>query len=181
MSYPKQQPASHNLPSTSDPAPLVSAVPPPPFPVRVAFALWLVAVAAGAFETLLVVGRMVADGSGSGAEIVMGVTVRLCIFTAAVITAVYMRRGRGWARIALALGLGVVGMASLVAGPIGRLLQGESVGTLLSQSNASDLLFGVSRALHVIAVLAALVCMFLPASNAYFRQKSATRFRSLAE
>jgi hypothetical protein len=95
-------------------------------------------------ETLLVVGEMVAGGSGAAGKIAVGVTIRLVVFIAAVVTALYMRRGRGWARIALALGLGVVGTASLVAEPIRKLVQGESIGAAISHANALDLLFGAS-------------------------------------
>jgi hypothetical protein len=48
-----------------------------------------------------------------------------------------------------------------------------SVGSLLSEANALGVLFGVSRALHITAVLTALVWMFVPAANAYFREKGA--------
>jgi hypothetical protein len=65
--------------------------------------------------------------------------------------------------------------------------QGMSVGSLLSEANALGVLFGVSRALHITAVLTALVWMFVPAANAYFREKgaylrakSAGRLRSYA-
>src|SRR5215203_6796772 len=97
MSHPAQSRASHNPSATSDAGAPVPTVP-IPLPVRTAFALWLVAVAAGVFETLLVVGEMVAGGSGAAGKVAVGVTVRLVVFIAAVVTALYMRRGRGWAR-----------------------------------------------------------------------------------
>jgi hypothetical protein len=176
MSRPAQPPASYNLSSTSDSAPPVPTVP-IPLTVRASFALWLVAVAAGLFETVLVVGEMVANGSGSAREITVGVAIRLSVFTAAVVTALYMRRGRNWARTALALGLGVLGTASLVAEPISKLVHGEAVGAALSQANALELVFGVSRALHVSAVLIAVVLMFQPAANAYSRNAHASPLR----
>lgn len=63
----------------------------PPETVRNAYALWLTAVAAGAFETVLAVGRMTADGTGSAAGIAIGLAVRLTVFTAAVLIARRMR------------------------------------------------------------------------------------------
>ncbi|WP_051830189.1 hypothetical protein [Streptomyces novaecaesareae] len=141
----------------------------PPAPVRTAFALWVTAVAAGAFETVLAVGRMLADSSGSAGGIVMGLAVRLVVFTAAILVARQMRRGRGWARIALALGLGVLGTASMVVQPIRALAQGRSLAWELAQAGPMDLAFAASRAVHVGAVLTAVVLMFLPAANAYFR------------
>ncbi|WP_411079534.1 hypothetical protein [Streptomyces sp. cmx-18-6] len=38
-----------------------------------------------------------------------------------------------------------------------------------------DLVFGASRVVHVVAVLAAVVLMFLPAVNSYFRLRRAAR------
>jgi uncharacterized membrane protein len=141
----------------------------PPASVRAAFALWVTAVTAGAFETVLAVSRMLAGPSGSTAEITVGLAVRLPIFAAALLAAREMRRGRGWARIALALGLGVLGTASMVIQPIQALAQGHSLSWELTQAGPMDLAFGASRALHVSSVLAAVVMMFLPTANTYFR------------
>lgn len=80
--------------------------------------LWLTAVAAGAFETALMLGRVPAD------EIAVGLVVRLTVFTVAVLVAFRMRSGARWARITLAVGLGVVGTASLVVEPLRYLLDG---------------------------------------------------------
>ncbi|KJY46543.1 hypothetical protein VR46_08505 [Streptomyces sp. NRRL S-444] len=140
-----------------------------PSAVRTAHALWLTAVAAGASETALAVGRMTADGTGSAAGIGVGLAVRLTVFTAAVLIARRMRTGARWARITLAVGLGVLGTASMVAQPLGHLLDGGSVAAALDGADALDLVFGASRAVHVAAVLTAVFLMFRPASNAWFR------------
>ncbi|MFJ8869969.1 hypothetical protein ACIRD6_29920 [Streptomyces sp. NPDC102473] len=131
--------------------------------------------AAGAFETVLAVGGMVADGSGSAAEIAMGLAIRLPVFAAALLIALHMRRGRGWARIILTLGLGVAGTASMVVQPIRALAQGRHLGAAFGEAGAMDLAFGASRALHVAAVLTAVVLMFLPAANAFFRARRASQ------
>lgn len=136
---------------------------------------WVTAVAAGAFETVLAVGRMVVDGTGSFAEIAFGLSLRLVVFTGALLVAVRMRRGRRWARVVLALGLGIVGTASMVVAPLRALAGGETLRSELAQSSALDLVFGASRTLHVFAVLTAVVLMFLPAANAYFRAVRASR------
>ncbi|MFJ6370865.1 hypothetical protein ACIQK5_22145 [Streptomyces virginiae] len=140
------------------------AVGPPPAAVRAAFALWVTAVAAGAFETALMVGRDPAEGFGAG------LAVRLVVFTAAVLVAVRMRGGAGWARIALAIGLGVLGTASLVVEPLGYLLDGGSLADALSRADALERVFVGSRTVHLAAVLTAVVLMFRPAANAYFRK-----------
>ncbi|MGH3313547.1 MAG: hypothetical protein ACRDP3_23670 [Streptomyces sp.] len=119
--------------------------------------------------------RLVADGSESTTEIAVSLAIRLPVFTAALLVALRMRRGHGWARIALALGLGVVGTASMVVEPIHVLAQGRTIGVELVEAGAMDLAFGTSRVLHVAAVLSAVVLMFLPAANSYFRLSRSDR------
>ncbi len=140
-----------------------TGAPPPPAEVRASWALWLTAVAAGAFETALMTARDPGDGAG------IGLAVRLTVFTVAVLTAFRMRSGARWARIALAVGLGVLGTASLVVEPLGYLLDGGSLPAALSGADALDLVFGASRTVHLAAVLTAVALMFRPAANAYFR------------
>ncbi|WP_405437316.1 hypothetical protein OG373_09085 [Streptomyces avidinii] len=135
----------------------------PPATVRAAFALWVTAVAAGAFETALMVGREPADAIG------VGLAVRLAVFTAAVLVAVRMRRGAGWARITLAVGLGILGTASLVVEPLGYLIDGGSLGDALARADTLEWAFGMSRTIHLAAVLTAVALMFLPTANRYFR------------
>lgn len=138
-----------------------------PATVRVAYVSWLAAVGAGVLETLLVV-----TGGGQQDGLPAGVAVRAVVFAAAVAVAWQMLSGRRWARVVLAAGLGVVGLASLLADPIIRLAEGHSVDALLSDSGPADLLFGAVRAVHVLAVLAATALMFTPPSNAWFRISS---------
>ncbi|NUU21633.1 MAG: hypothetical protein HOV68_08985 [Streptomycetaceae bacterium] len=141
----------------------------PPAPVRGAFALWVTAVAAGVFETVLAVIGLIADGSASTAELTVGIGVRVVVFGVAVLVAARMRAGRRWARVALAIGLGVFGVASMVVEPLLELIRGESALSDLLDAGAVDLVFLASRVVHVTAVYAAVVLMFRPAANAYFR------------
>ena len=90
----------------------------PPRQLRAAFWLWLLAVAAGLFETTLVVIDAIARDVGSAAEMAVGVTIRLLAFTGLVYLAAQLRQGRNWARIALAVLYGGFGTLSLVIGPI---------------------------------------------------------------
>ncbi|ATL31861.1 hypothetical protein [Streptomyces formicae] len=143
--------------------------PPAPTAVRAAFALWLTAVAAGAFETVLAVIRAVTEGDGSGGGIAGGIALRMAVFSAAVLVAVRMRRGANWARLTLAGGLGVLGTLSLVVGPVQWLADGHAPGDVFRDLNALDVLFGASRVLHLAAVLTAVALMFRPAANAWFR------------
>ncbi|WP_432926101.1 hypothetical protein ACQPZZ_34795 [Microbispora sp. CA-135349] len=62
---------------------------------------------AGVFESALAVAGMLADGSASLTGLAGGLGFRLTVFAAAIFMAVRLRQGRGWARVALALTLGV--------------------------------------------------------------------------
>ncbi|GAA2798919.1 hypothetical protein [Nonomuraea dietziae] len=141
-----------------------------PDPVKAASALWFAAVGAGAFEAALAVGQALSAGTPFS-ELAGGLAVRLAIFAGRRLLAVVLRQGRGWARIALAVSLGVFGTVSLVIEPIQWLLAGNSVTTFLTTADAMTLTFTVSRILHLAAVLGAMTLMFSPSANAYFRRK----------
>ena len=137
-----------------------------PVAVRKARAVWLVAIGAGVFETVLMV------ASGRAAEgAVIGVVVRAVVFAAAVLVVLRMFSGRRWARWVLTGTLGFLGTLSLTVDPLRWLAEGNSINELLRGSGAVDLLFGGSRVVHVAAVLYGCVLMFVPSANAYFRTR----------
>jgi hypothetical protein len=137
-----------------------------PRAVQTAFLLWLVAVGAGVAEMLVRVIDSLSAGAGAD---VSGVVIRVFVYTAVVYVATQMRLGKRWARMTLAVVLGVIGTLSLVIDPISWLAQGNSLRAVFVDA---DLLFAFVapiRALHLAAVIGALVFMFRPAANAYFR------------
>ena len=146
----------------------------PPRQLRASFWFWLVAVAAGLFETTLVVIDATAGEAGSVAEVAVGVSVRLLAFTGLVYLAVRLRQGRNWARIALAVLYGGFGTLSLVIGPVTWLAEGGSLADAMAAAVGS-LLFAASRLVHLAAIIAALILMFHPAANAYIRETRRTR------
>jgi hypothetical protein len=146
----------------------------PPGQLRAAFWLWLFAVAAGLFETTLVVVDATAGEVGSAAEVAVGVTVRLLAFTGLVYLAARLRQGRNWARIALAVLYGGFGTLSLVIGPVTSLAEGGSLADAMAAADLGSL-FAASRLVHLLAIIAALVLMFHPAANAYVRATRRTR------
>ncbi|WP_135335636.1 hypothetical protein [Streptomyces sp. MZ04] len=148
-----------------------------PPPVHAAFALWITAVAAGVFETVLAVGGLIADGDTTAGETAGGLLLRMTVFSVAVLLAVQLRHGRNWARWALAVGLGGFGTLSLVIGPVQWLADGHSPLDAFRDLGVMDALFGASRVLHLSAVLVALALMFAPAANAWFKGRSGTRPR----
>lgn len=151
-----------------------------PREVRASFVLWLAAVAAGVFETILAIIEAVSGRLAlSSGDVIVGVSVRLLIFGVVVYVASRMLRGRNWARFVLAIGLGVLGTLSIVIGPVSWLAAGHSVGEFLAGADLMVLLFASSRVVHLIAVFAALVLMFRPAANGYFGTvRSARRSRA---
>jgi hypothetical protein len=141
----------------------------PPWQLQASFWLWLVAVAAGVFETTLVVVDAIAGDVGSAAEIAVGVGIRLLAFTGLVLLAARLRQGRNWARIALAVLYGGFGTLSLVIGPVSWLAEGGSLAGAMAAADLESMLFAASRLVHLGAIIAALILMFHPAANAYLR------------
>lgn len=146
-----------------------------PGTVRAAVRWWFAALAAGLFEMAVVV----AGFTGSYAELATGVGIRLAIYAAVVWVVFRMRNGRSarvrnLARFTLAVMLGGIGTVSLVYEPVGWLAAGNSWWDALTGADVLFVLTAASRAAHLVAVAAATVLMFLPASNRYFRAGAAT-------
>jgi hypothetical protein len=149
-----------------------------PKQLQVSYLLWLFAVAAGVFETVLVVVDATDGEVGSAAQVAVGVAVRLLVFTGLVYLAAQLRQGRNWARVALAVLYGGFGTLSLVVGPVTWLADGGSLTDAVAAADLGSVLFAASRVVHLGAVIAALILMFHPAANAYIRattQASAAR------
>jgi hypothetical protein len=157
-----------------------------PKEVQASFVLWLTAVAAGVLETSIRVFDELLTGlaAGSGAEtdltgLLSGVTVRVIIYAVVVYVIVQMRRGKGWARLTLAALLGVFGTLSLVIDPISWLAEGNALGDIFTDADLLFILIAPIRAVHLVVVIAALVLMFLPAANGYFRAARSAPRRTL--
>jgi hypothetical protein len=140
-----------------------------PKDVQTSFLLWLAAVAAGVFETFLAMIRALSEDSGRDPGLLVGVGIRLANFAAVVYVAARMRLGKNWARFVLAFLLGGGGTLSIIIGPISWLAAGYSVGDLLAGAGLTSILFASSRVVHLASVFAALVFMFRPAANRYYR------------
>ena len=93
----------------------------------------------------------------------------------AVYVIIQMRRGKGWARITLAILLGGIGTLSLVVDPISWLAAGNRLGEVFAQADLLFVLVAPIRAAHLAAIVAALVLMFRPAANDYFRAARSAR------
>ena len=152
--------------------------PPPGVPkvVQASFLLWLTAVGAGVLETLIRIIDALAMGwaSGSGGEmdvtgVISGVVIRVIVYTLVVYIITRMRLGKRWARLSLAVLLGGIGTLSLIIDPISWLAAGNSLSDVFTEADLLFFLVAPIRCVHLAAVIGALVLMFLPAANTYFR------------
>jgi hypothetical protein len=147
-----------------------------PKEVQASFLLWLTAVAAGVLETIIRVIDALIMGwaSGSGGEtdvtgVISGVVIRVIVYTLVVYIITRMRLGKRWARLTLAVLLGVIGTLSLVIDPISWLAGGNSLSEVFTQADLLFFIIAPIRIVHLAAVIAALALMFLPSANTYFR------------
>src|ERR671921_397213 len=141
-----------------------------PKDVRASFVLWLTAVGAGVVETLTrVVFTLTGDPESNG------LLLRVIVYAVAIYVAWQMRRGKGWARIALAVLLGGIGTLSLVVDPISWLVEGHSLDEFFAQANLLFVLIAPIRIVHLAVVISAFVLMFRPSANDYFRAARPTR------
>jgi hypothetical protein len=140
-----------------------------PTQLQASYRLWLLAVAAGLFETALVVVDATDGQVGSAAQVAVGVAGRLLAFTGLAYLAAQLRQGRNRARVALAVLYGGLGTLSLVIGPVTWLAEGGSLTDAVAAADLGSVLFAASRAVHLGAVIAALVLMFHPAASTYLR------------
>jgi hypothetical protein len=147
-----------------------------PKEVQASFLLWLTAVTAGVLETIIRVIDALALGwaSGSGGQtdvtgVISGVVIRVIVYTLVVYIITRMRLGKSWARLTLAVLLGVIGTLSLVIDPISWLAGGNSLSEVFTEADLLFFLIAPIRTVHLAAVIAALVFMFLPAANTYYR------------
>jgi hypothetical protein len=144
-----------------------------PREVQASFLLWLTAVAAGVIETIIrVISSLDGDLDSSG------LLIRVIVYAVAVYVIAQMRLGKGWARLTLAVLLGGIGTLSLVIDPISWLAAGNSLREVFTEADLLFFLIAPIRVVHLAAVVAAMVLMFLPAANDYFRAaRYATRRR----
>jgi hypothetical protein len=138
-------------------------VPLPPS-VRWSVRCWLGAVTAGVLETVL--HALSEQDFDAAAQL----PVRAAVYLLATVVIVALRRGRNWARIALTVLLGGLGLLSLLAEPISWLAAGGSPGGFLGAADGVTLAVFSLRVLHVAAVLGALPLMYTPVANRFFRQ-----------
>jgi hypothetical protein len=140
-----------------------------PGDVQASFLLWLAALAAGVAETIVGLIDASSAGSSSATDVIFILFVRLVVTALLVYIIAQMRLGKNWARIALTILLGGIGTLSLVFDPVSWLIEGNPLGELFQSADLGFVVLAAIRAVHLASVLGALVFMFRPAANAYFR------------
>ena len=147
------------------------ANPHPPTAVRRAHGLWLLAVVLGIYETGLTIAHGYAESDITTDQLVANLLVRGAVFGLAILLAQRMRGGLNAARWILTGLLGVVGLGSLLIGPVEWLLAGNTLPGL--DFSALEWIFATNRVLHVCAVVGAMTAMFTPAANRWFAPRTA--------
>jgi hypothetical protein len=140
-----------------------------PQEVKKSYLFWLVAIAAGVSEMIIAVSQMLSKDSETGSSILIAVGLRTIIFTAFVFVIIKMYRGKNWARLALTILLGGIGTFSLLIDPINWILEGNALDKVFTGMTLYSSLFGLSRIVHLASVITALILMYQPAANKYFR------------
>ncbi|MEV0034284.1 hypothetical protein [Nocardia sp. NPDC050793] len=139
-----------------------------PRSVMLAAAAFVVALLAGAGEALARVAMTLERSDADLSGLALGLAVRGAIYLFVFAVVVRMTRGDRMARLALALGLGVLGLASLLVEPLTSL---AADGLDLSVT-PSSLALGSLRTIHVLAVLVAIPAMYASGAREYFARRA---------
>ncbi|MCE3555609.1 hypothetical protein LWC33_29715 [Pseudonocardia sp. RS11V-5] len=130
--------------------------------VTLAVALWFTALGCGVAGTLVRLATPEPPG-------LVALAVRFAIYLGLAGLVLGLYSGRDAVRWAVALLMGLLGTASLVVEPLRWLAGGGAVPEFLAAADGPTIVIGVLRAVHVAAVLTALIMMFRPAANDWFR------------
>jgi hypothetical protein len=132
--------------------------------VQLSVLLWLAAIGAGVAEAL--VHLLLPDPPTVG-----GLAARFGLYAVLGVLVLALGTGRNPVRWTVAVLLGGFGTISLVVEPMSWLLAGGSPGLFLVTADAPALVAACLRVAHLVAVFSALVLMFRPAANAWFRDR----------
>jgi len=142
----------------------------PPAAARGATALWAVAVGSGIVETLLVVVPLATAGEmETGLWVDLG--LRMFVYGVATLLVVAYRRRRRGARAGLTVLLSGVGLASMVVPAVAALAGGADLVDAVGSGGTLAPAFAAVRVVHVAAVVAATVAMYLPGASSWYRRE----------
>jgi hypothetical protein len=135
---------------------------PAPTTVQLSILLWLSAIGAGVAEALV---HLLLPEPPTLAQL----AGRFGIYAVLAVLVLALRAGRDAVRWTVAVLLGGLGTVSLVIEPVSWLLAGGSPGLFLVTAEGPALVAAGLRIAHLVAVVSALVLMFRPAANSWFR------------
>jgi hypothetical protein len=141
----------------------------PPRQVELSFTLLSVALLAGLVETIIQAALALDEDGTSPAAVAAQGAIRLTIYGAVFALAGAMRRGSNPARLTLLIGLGTVGIGSLVVEPAAWLLSAN--GFDAAGITVASVLLGLARTVHVIAVIAGLALLLGADARRYFARR----------
>lgn len=145
-----------------------------PSTLHISSALWICAVLTGVAESALrVIDGLRGDMPAS--TIWLNIGLRSVIYGLLIFTALQLASGRRWPRPVLTVGLGVIGLGTLIIEPVRSIVDGSAMplGTFISSAPVVDLVFAAMRTCHIVFVLVALPLMFAPTANAFLRRRPA--------
>ncbi|MDT2004302.1 hypothetical protein FXW78_05185 [Rhodococcus opacus] len=144
-----------------------------PVPQTVDRAYWLLGLAlfAGVVEAIAQVSTALEGPDADVGSLTGQLVVRVVVYGAVLFVMTRFRSGTAWARGTLALGLGVFGIASLVAEPIAWVLAGNDPMSAPSGPTLDVAVIATARLTHLVAVITALALMFRPEANRYFARR----------
>jgi hypothetical protein len=135
-----------------------------PATVQLSVLLWLGAIGAGVAEALV---HLLLPEPPTATQL----AARFGIYAVLTVLVLALRTGRNAVRWTVAALLGGFGTLSLVIEPVSWMLAGGSPGLFLVTADAPALVAAGLRIAHLVAVFSALVLMFRPAANAWFRAR----------
>ncbi|MFC7451388.1 hypothetical protein [Rhodococcus daqingensis] len=141
----------------------------PPRQVELSFSLLSVALLAGLVEAILQAARALESGAASPAAVATQGVIRLAVYGAVFALAAAMRRGSNPARLTLLIGLGTVGLGSLVVEPAAWLLSANGFDP--AGITVASVLIGLARTAHVAAVIAGLGLLLGADARRYFARR----------
>ncbi|MDT4051248.1 hypothetical protein RPO70_08660, partial [Staphylococcus arlettae] len=131
-----------------------------PKSIRRSVYLWYFAIIAATFELVLVLMQFMLENSEETVgSIVINIILRLLLFIILILIIRQLLYAKNWARIVLTILLGVFGILSMIVSPIQWMLN-NNVLSFFENINLFTLLFTISRILHIIFVVSAIIFMY---------------------
>ncbi|MEV6341319.1 hypothetical protein AB0M12_42195 [Nocardia vinacea] len=144
----------------------------PPRSVSVAFTALVIALLCGIGEAITYTAVQLDRPNADIDSLATGLAIRGGIYLTVLGVAVQMARGARWARMVLTVGIGVIGLASLIIEPLAATLSAKQIGDLFDNLTASAVITATFRTGHISAVLVAIPAMYHPTARRYFASDS---------